>query len=191
MLIILVKMTQYKQNKERLENAVEAFFDDEKFVEDTALQFADNAPIFRIEESESFTNKNRTLINILKQVILFFPSVFFLFLISFAISNITVFNPFGATLREGSLPLIIIFSLLSFFSAWFGLGNLRKKEDISIPISIIGTGIILGIISGIISMISSDLARIVWSESYPLYLFPIALIAPNLVKLWIDSTNDK
>ncbi len=191
--------------EERIENAVQAFFDDEKLNENTGLEFVSNASMVRVEKNVSFVGKNRTLLSFLKQVFLFLPGTFFLFLLSFALTTVTVFlflfsfaltnvtgfNPIEAKFREGSLPIIIIVVCLSFAMTWFGLGNLRKKDDICIPVSIMGTGIILGIISGLLAGVSYEIAELIFSDSYPLYFIPLAFIAPVLVKGWVDKTNEQ
>jgi hypothetical protein len=191
--------------KERLENAVEAFFEYEKLDEHTDLELTNNSAMFRAQESVSFTEKNRTLLNILRQVFLFLPgtlilfllvfaltvSAVFLFLFGFGLTTITGFNPIEAKFSKGSLPIILsLIIFVSFPMTWVGLGSLRKKEDICIPVSIMGTGIILGIISGLLSGGSYEMAELIFSESYPLYFFPIALIVPILAKSWVDKTEE-
>ncbi len=191
--------------KERLENAVEGFFDNEKLSENTGLEVVSNASMGRVDESVSLAEKNRTLPSFLKQVFLFFPGTVFLFLLIFALTSVTVFlflfssgltnvtgfNPIEAKFPNGSLPTILLLVVLSFAITWFGLGNLRKKEDICIPVSIVGTGMILGIISGLLSGVSYEMAELIFSESYPLYFFPIALIVPILAKGLVDNSAEK
>jgi hypothetical protein len=175
--------------KERFENAVDAFFDNEKLSENSSLGFADKQNIWQKDSSVNFGEKTNTLVKILKQVFLFFPGTFLLFIISFAFTVISINNPFNAALFEGSAFWMIFWFLTSIFMTWFGLGEIRKPKHFVIPASIITTGVIVGAVGGIISLIFHQFERLLFSDAYPLYFFPLALMLPFLAKGLIERES--
>lgn len=163
--------------KERFENAVDAFFDNEKLSENNALTLADNANLFHENTSESFTGKADNFVKILKQVFLFFPGIFFLYFATFATLNLYF--------RHDALNEFNILSiLLGITATLFGIGNWKNPKHFIMPLSVIG--LIFSIYSAAVLLFGisdQDLPNLI------VYVFPCALIIPFLAKGLIDKTE--
>ena len=176
--------------KERFENAVEAFFDNEKLQENCALDFFGEASLDS-KHSEVCDEKKERLKNVLKQVFLFFPGTLFLFSFSLITVYISIIQSYHTVILEKPF-LLFLFLSVSFFMTWIGLGSVRKLKNMLIPLSVAGTGILIGAISGIISIIDLRLIHKILSDSgYPIYFLPLALTVPLLVKMWIEIPNEE
>lgn len=178
--------------KERFENAVEAFFDNDKLPEETSMTSAQNSAIFQDVSEESFSTKSKNLKNILKQIFIFFPGTFILFGLSMMLVYVSIIHPYNTVRLEKPIQLLFILTT-TFFMTWLGLGNIRKLKEIAIPMSVVGIGALIGAISGIASIIDLSLIHKILSDSgYPLYFLPFGLIAPLITKMWIEkSYNEK
>jgi hypothetical protein len=177
--------------KQRIENAIDAFFDNGISTESNSLTFGNESGSLRNQISEIFVEKADFLVKILKQVFFFFPSTFVLFIVSFAFTVISINNPINATMPEGRIYWIILWFSAAVFMSWFGLGDLRKSKHFVIPASIIGTGFVVGAISGILSFVFPQLQNMIFGGAYPLYLFPLALVVPFLAKGLADKAKYK
>jgi hypothetical protein len=165
--------------KERIENAFEAFFDDGKLNENKSLEFSGVATTFQDEESKSFLERNKTLLNILKQVFLFFPATFFTF---YFWMGMMIFGP--PTLF---LPLFFLILISSPLLMVLGMGNIKNFRHWIMPFSVIILGSFIGIITSSIPMLRS----FILSFDNAILFFPLALILAVLSKNWIDSITDK
>ncbi|MBX7170815.1 MAG: hypothetical protein K1X72_07645 [Pyrinomonadaceae bacterium] len=180
--------------EEKFEQRFNAFFDEEEVSNETALNFTNADSI--IQENELFSNKYILIWKIFKQVFLFLPSAFLLFYITlgFTLAIVEFYaRGFGILLGfQFFLQLLFIFALetLSFFGTWFGLSSFTKKSDIAIPISIISVAVLLGIIIGFTTDMLTLARQISNDFRYAICLFPIALIVPNLVKMWLDQPKE-
>lgn len=162
--------------KERLENAVEAFFDNENLEENSQLELYKTSAILTNESFEPSTISNDVLnIKLLKQLFLFLPSAFILFLGSGGLTW-RLLLPASEGLERFSL-FNLGFLLLAAILTILGLGNLRNIKHLSIPLSIVALGVILGILNSFFDGVGSFIP----------YLFPVAFIVPVLVKNWLDS----
>lgn len=182
-----MKKTKIKQ---RLENAAHAFFTIEDSSEKNLISFANSSEVFQNEIPTNFSKKVDTYFNIFKQVFLFFPGTFILFMISFAFSMIFTSNPYHATLPPDRLVWVTFWFLSGIVMTWLGIGNMRKAKHFIIPGSIITVGIAVGLVSGILSAGFYEVQKIVWNDSYPFYFFPLALIVPFLAKGWVDRKSE-
>lgn len=171
--------------KERFENAVEAFFNDENLGENNSLDFSSRMDFQHEESAASFKGKAGSYLKILRQVFLFFPGAFILFYLSLGLTVLTVNPPPGVTL-EFPVRFLLFFSA-SFLMILLGLGDLRKPKHLAIPLSVILAGVSCALIS-IISGLSGILLR---NDKYAIYLFPVALIVPFLAKGWVDKTSEE
>ena len=171
-----MKKTKIEQ---RIENAVNAFFDNESLNENK-LSFVNNSALLKEKSSTSFTEKADAFVKILKQVFLFFPGTFVLFNLSL-IFTIFTFNPsIGALFHPERLALAL---LVSAFMTMFGLGDIKKVKHLIIPVSIM----LFAFISGFFIAFSASAFKVL--DNYAAYLFPLALIVPFLAKGWIDKTD--
>ena len=174
--------------KQRIENARNAFFDDKSFDTNSFLSLCDADSFLQNDEYADFTPKNGTLETILKQVFLFFPGTFVLYILSmgFTVMFISSFvRPSRMTLGYEMVWIMLLF-LAATLMTWLGLGDIRKPKHLIIPASIISVGVFFGAFAGVLITISNQLAKFIFSNAFPLYIFPIALIVPFLAKGWID-----
>lgn len=161
--------------KERFENAVEAFFDNDKLPEDKTLSFAGERALFNDNSSPSESKKCETYLSLFKQALLFFPGAFLLFNLSLRLTVFTL-NPTDGVKFFNPL-LLIICSLLIVA----GIGSLKNIRHIAIPLAIISFSVVLG---GLSELIGDGLN---FYYNYGVYFVPLALIIPVLAKDWIDS----
>ena len=177
--------------KEKIENAYEAFFDDEKL--DENVQLANKSDYLFEEHPQSQSEKKHWLITFLKQAFLFLPGTFFVHILSMVFALIFIAQlPIVGEPRIPYSALAGIF-LVSVLSMWFGLGDLKKPKHLVIPFSTVITSTVLGAITGLLlnSFQGTDrIITIIASDLYPLCLFPIALIVPHLAKSWVDRTDE-
>ncbi len=178
------------KTEQRFKKALDAFFADENADENNFLSRANDADVLRNETTTAFQEKHAALFNLLKQIVLFFPGAFVLYIVSFAFSAFTVNNPFNATIPRGRLFWVLCWFLAGIFMTWRGIGDWRDPKHLVIPASIISTGIVLGTFSGILSLFSERLQNIIFSDAFPLYLLPVALVVPFLAKGLIDKKFD-
>ena len=178
--------------KERVENARHAFFDDEDFDVNDFLICRSQNELLQSKESEEIAFGIGTLETVLKQVLLFFPGTFFLYILSMGFTVmflISFFEPSGMTPQLGTIWLLLIF-LAATLMTWLGLGDVRNPKHFVIPASIISVGVFFGTVGGILVILSNQFKNIIFSDAFLLYLFPLALIVPFLAKGWIDGKNE-
>ncbi len=164
--------------KERLENAVEAFFDNEKLEENSQLDFYKNKENLINETYETPTTNDVLNIKLIKQLFLFLPSAFILFLGSGGLTW-RLFLPISEGTEILSLSSLV-FLLLAALLSILGLGNLRNPKHLLIPLSIISLGVFLGILTSFFTSVGTFIP----------YLFPLAFIVPVLVKSWLDKEEN-
>ena len=163
------------QIKRRIENAVNAFFDETRSNESKLTTF--KRCYVSLQETESAAAAKRNAARrMLKQMVVFFPSAFYLFF-----GTIALFM-YGSI---ASSRLIILSGLVgSFVMMVFGIGNLRNSKHFLMPFSIVALAT-----ATFFAFSLSGIPAHVWSQKYAPYLFPMALIAPFLAKGWIDARS--
>lgn len=176
--------------KERFENAVEAFFDNDKLTENNSLSFTGERAIINEDFPESENEKrSKAFPNLLRQVFLFFPGVFVLFGLSMMLVYISIVQSYNTVRLDKPVQLFLALTI-SFFMTWLGLGNIRKPKEIAIPLSVIGIGAVIGALSGVVSIIDLKLIHKILSDSgYPLYFLPLGLIIPLATKMWLEKSE--
>ena len=176
---------------QRIENARNAFFDEESFDTNNFLSFRMEDAHLQSEKFRDCTPKNNTLETVLKQVFLFFPGTFILYILSMAFTAVFI-TTFTRQLR-GNFLYELIFPASLFLAAtlmtWLGLGNVRKPKHFIIPASIIGVGVFFGAIAGILMVVSNNFTRLIFENGLPFYIFPLALIVPFLAKGWVETDS--
>lgn len=161
--------------KERLENAVEAFFDNDKLEENSQLDLYKNNAVLMNESYEISAANDVLNTKLLKKLFLFLPSAFILFLGSGGLTW-RLFLPASEGVEILSIPSLVFLFLAAILTI-LGLGNLRNTKHLSIPLSIIALGMMLGILNSFFTSFGSFIP----------YLFPLAFIVPVLVKNWLDG----
>lgn len=176
----------------------DSFSENETFSENRNLSFINNSEISQTEEFATFTEKSDSLLNLLKQIFFFLPGAFLLYLISFVVTIILIDSLSAREPAEifgiHSAPLqILLLGTIAFFGIfmiWFGLGDLKNKKHFAIPISVIVAGGIIALISKILSDLFGFTGLFEVINYYFIYLFPLILILPVLVKGWIDRKTE-
>ena len=175
--------------KQRVENARNAFFDDESSDANDFLSFGTEDADLQSEKITDYAPKNISLETVLKQVFLFFPGTFVLYVLSMGFTAafiIKLTKPLGMNPRAGFVWMALLF-LAAALMTWLGLGDVRKPRHVVIPASIIGVGMCFGAIAGVLMSVSNQFYRFFLNDAYAMYIFPLALIAPFLAKGWIDK----
>jgi hypothetical protein len=72
----------------------------------------------------------------------------------------------------------------------FRLGDIKNKKHSAIPLSILATGGILAAISKILTDLFGLTGLFEMMNYYFIYLFPLVLIVPILVKGWVDRKTE-
>ncbi len=122
----------------------------------------------------------KKIISLLHQVFFYFPSAFLLWMGSMAATYHIVVQSGYSLVTPAFLA-----SYLSVFGVVFGIGNLKKLRDYLAPASIALFGMLIGLATGI----SPSLHLFLVGDVNFLYLFPVALMLPFIVKLWIESVE--
>ncbi len=170
-----------------------ASFDSENSDENEALIFAGSAKMSGIKKDEDFAHEHKSLISILKQIVLFLPGTFLLFFMSFGAAiiamEIVVFRRPLETLPDDfpfQFTLIGLIVFLGTLMTWSGLGDVKNKKHFAIPASLMVTGATLGAIAKATANLSDLADRMLDDFSYLIYLLPLALIVPILAKSIVD-----
>lgn len=176
----------------------DAFFDNENWDKNDALNFAGDTKLSENEKDDGFIPIRKPFVGILKQAFLFLPGAFLLFFMSFGAAIIFMeIAVYGRALK--SLPddfpfqfaLIGLIIFAGTLMTWFGLGDIKNRKHFAIPASLIVTGATIGAIVKALSKISDLADKMLDDFYYLIYLFPLALIIPILAKSIIDrKTKD-
>jgi len=161
--------------EERLENAVNAFFETGDDKGANALAFTGNSAVLRNEEQTTFTEKAGFWMNIARQMLLFLPGAFLLYFAT--LSSVFFFPQSGFTFQ------MLFWFLTGGFLCSVGLGSLRNTKNLLVPFLIIIFAAVLGILS---SMFPRE-TQIALNFEYSIYLFPVVLIISKLLHSWIDD----
>lgn len=183
--ILFSQLTKMKEVrlKDRIEKAVEAFFDDERFDNDSS-GLTNYETILPTEKRPLFSESTKTVFNVFRQLFLFLPGTLILYFLSIVLTGFIILRPF--TGRRGLFPALLIFLATALMTV-FGLGDWRNPKHYFIPLSIISIGVVLGIIG---SILFGDFGFGYFLRTYVPYFIPFAFIAPVLVKGWVDKTNE-
>ena len=168
-----------KKFKEKFENAFGSFFCDEKLDENFQLDFYGNQTILENEKSQNIVG-NIDLIKLFKEVFLFLPSALLLFIGSIGFTW-RLFLPISEGVERFSMLNFIALLILSLITI-LGLGNLRNPKHLSIPLSIIATGVMLSVIDNVFFG---------GFGGYLPYFFPLALIVSVFEKNWIYLKSEE
>ncbi len=173
----------------RIENARNAFFDEESFDTNNFLSFRTEDTYLQSEKFRDCTLKNGTWETILKQVFLFFPGTFILYFLG-VFSPIMLVEFFAIRHRRISffeVIFLICILLAATLMTWLGLGDVRKPKHFIIPASIFSVGVLWIAIIGILSAVFGYFWK--YNSDLFIYLFPLALIVPFLAKGWVDRDS--
>jgi len=168
----------------------DAFFDENLHNYSPLQLFVNSADLSEIKADKYFETDEKRFAGYLRQARLFFPGTFLLFFISLG-TTLAVTDPFSRNVFFSPLFfLIYTVGLLSVFTTWFGLGDIKNRRHFVIPASIIVSGIIIGAIARASAGFFWISERIIDDFGYAVYLFPVGLIAPVLAKGWVDRKSE-
>jgi hypothetical protein len=155
--------------EERFQNAVNAFFADENLTEQNALAVIENQEIAQISPTENLAQMADKYFTFFKRTFAFLPGVLFLHL---------------------SMPAVFLFGIniwalfwigSGIFMVWAGLGDVKDKKHIFLPLSVMLVG----------SIFALPFCFLPPSFSNYLYFYigilPLLFIAPILTKSWLDE----
>ena len=139
-----MKKTKFKQ---RINNAVNAFFDDEQEAfGENGLSFARDSALLKPEPAAQFNEQGDRLVKILKRAFLFLPGALYLFCGTLSVLSFEFYwdKPFA----------ILAAILIGSFMTIFGLGNLKNAKHLVIPLSIVAVGIFVG--AGVVLLLTQS-----------------------------------
>lgn len=184
----------------RQKKSIESFFENENSAENQNSGLAIGSEMSKTEEEvTNFADKFSLLLSLIKQVFLFLPGTFLLYLIGFVgtiilTDSFSVQEPteiFGIHSVPIQMLVFGIIALFGIFMTWFGLGDIKNKKHAAIPISILATGGILAAISKILGDLFGFTQLFELMNYYFIYFFPLVLIVPILVKGWVDTKSEE
>lgn len=176
------------------DKSFDTFLKNEHYNEAGALIFSNHSEILQFEGDEKSTEKHKTLFILLKQIFLFLPGTFLLYLVGFVFALIFI-DIFISQRPLETLPpsapfqiiLLVMFGFLGTFMTWFGLGDLKNKKHLSIPASVFTTGAFLAVIFKATETIFPAVGKLLEEfNHYYFYLLPLILIIPVLTKSIVD-----
>jgi hypothetical protein len=174
------------------------FFEGEILSKNQALGSINSSEMLKVDEVATFTEERNSFLNLIKQVFFFLPGTFLLYLIGF-VGTIILANSFSVQepmeifgIRSVPIQILLfgIIALFGTFMTWFGLGDIKNKKHFAIPTSIIATGGIIAAISKILGDVFGFSELFEAMNYYFIYLFPLVLVVPILVKGWVDQKNE-
>ncbi|MGI8494389.1 MAG: hypothetical protein ACR2L1_03620 [Pyrinomonadaceae bacterium] len=176
--------------KQRFANAADAFFADENSIENNLESFRNETNLWQDEKFSDFAHKHSKLETVLKQIFLFSPGTFILYMLSLVLTIGLINVIFGSSRMilgfQDFVGILAVFLAASLMT-WLGLGDVRKPMHLVIPASVIITGVFFGAVAAIAS---EHFSRSIFINGYPAYFLPLALIVPFLAKGWVDRKSD-
>lgn len=164
-----MKKTKIEQ---RIENALDAFFDNENFTESNALMFAGDQKIEQPFSASQITQTADKYFNRFKKVCAFLPGVLIL---HFA----------AITLVEFVFSVWELFWIAAgFFMVWAGIGDLKNKSYLLLPLSVFSVSLIFALP---VALLPKNLADIY--VYFYICILPLLFITPILTKNYLDKEN--
>ncbi len=114
--------------KQRIENVFNAFFD-EKSDGEISLTYANKSSPATSISSENLTQRADKWIEIFKKAFLFLPGILILHLA--CVAAVSFYRDFGINFQ------MIFWFVSGVFMVWAGLGDLKNKKHLLLPLSVI------------------------------------------------------
>ncbi len=86
--------------------------------------------------------------------------------------------------------LIGLIVFLGTLMTWFGLGDIKNRKHFAIPASLMITGAMIGAVVKAAASVFDLADKMLDNFSYLIYLLPLALIIPILVKGIVDRKTE-
>lgn len=163
-----MKKTKIEQ---RIENAFDAFFDDENLSEPNALTFAGNQEIGQIFSNPKKARTADKYFDWFKKLFAFLPGVLILHFAVFALLEFGIFGIWG-----------LFWIAAGVFMVWAGIGNLTDKKHFLLPLSVISVSFIFALP---VTLLPVNLADIY--VYFYICILPLLFITPILTKNYLDK----
>lgn len=162
--------------KDRTKKAIDTFFEDENSSEFSVSAISGSGELIQQSTLEIIEQRADKVWDLIKKIFIFAPGVLFL--------HLTVGSVLTFVHMIGFTPMMIFMLLAGSFMVWTGLGDLKNKKHLLLPLSVVSLSLLLGIP---FTFLSPDLI------SYYIYFYicslPLFFIAPILTKSYLDRTN--
>jgi hypothetical protein len=164
----------------RIENAVNAFFEDENLHENTQLSYFADTALLANEQPKSFTQKADSVITTLKYIFFFLPGSFALYFFTLLVA----YFPLGEA-SAGMLLAMALYLGAGSFMTLVGIGSVKEVKNLVVPFSIMFFATIFATIVSLLPLPTEIKEHICFY--YSALLFPVALIIANLAKNWVNE----
>lgn len=191
----LLLLMRKQKIKERFENVIDAFFENDVRFEDAQIALNNDSTLVLDDYAEKeTTRKIDSTISYVKMIFLFLPGSFFLFKVSLifayittffshTISNYGKFEYFFVEFLIKNSYLGIFFSLAACFMVFIGVGSIKETKNLIAPGLIISFSMLLfGVFTFLPEPFRGDVV-----QYYSTYLFPLVLVGVGFVKSWIEE----
>ncbi len=166
-----------EESKDRIKNPIKALFDD-KNQESGKVVFSEKVSINKSNIEESKSSSYSKIFTIFRQVFLYFPGVFVLWVMSAEFA-------YRFLMDAGENPTITYVILIAaFFFTLFGIGDVRKPKDYLMPISVMAVGSLVAFLAWVTG---SPYLKL---NNFGILFFPLALVLPFTVKFWLDGVEE-
>lgn len=134
----------------------------------------------------------------LKGLVLFLPGALMLSLIGVVstviFADIFVYGRPYDKLPESmfeQLAMLTVVGLVAGLMTWVGIGSLKDRRHVALPASVFATGVLIGTIGTIVEALTGgvigDFIEALADNNLIIYLLPLILVVPVLVRGWLDS----
>ena len=159
---------------DRIENAVNAFFDVEPDRSLVAMTYTGYDAALVADET-TFAEKADKWTGILREIFMFGPGTFFLFYLTLTIA---FFYPTLGISFQGGLMYCF-----SGFLIYAGSGSINKIKNLAVPATVIVLALAVVFFSSFIA--GRELSDLYFWDS--IYIFPMVLIVAKLVQMWVSD----
>lgn len=156
--------------EERFEKAVNAFFENEISNEQNALAVIENHEIAQISPAENMAQKADKIFTLFKRIFAFLPGVLLLHMLM------------GGIFLFGINIGAFFWMLAGIFMVWAGLGDLKNKKHLWLPISSVLVGLVFSL--PFYFLPPTSFSNYVY---FYIGILPLLFIAPILVKGWLEN----
>lgn len=161
---------------DRIENAMNAFFETEPAHGSLAMRYAVHDELM-VSAEPAFSEKASKWSGLLREIFLFGPGVFFLFYMTLVV--IFFYPTLG--LQFGGLFMLSAAA----FMTYAGSGDLRHTKNIAVPATVVAVASAVAVIRSIFPVPEHLSPYFSWA----IYSFPLALVAAKLVQMWLAEKN--
>ncbi len=182
--LIIKRMKNTQTEEKSAELDAKSFWQrqfEEPITDEAFLTQLNSVDLSEIETNLQETNGDKWL-KLIKSTFLFLPGAFFLF----TLSSFLFYAFFDMKVGLFSLAHGIPWLAMCGFMVMYGMGNIKKPKHLMLPLSIVGLSFAVYLISSLIG----DTGGIRFLSYYSMYLFPLVLATPFLIKSIVDEVDE-